>query len=355
MKNIKYLLTSLFIFSLSVAQNINIPNVVTKVGSAAENWLKLETSARAIGMGGAQVAAAVGVQGIAYNPASLAFIQTNDSYYSKVNYVAGISHNVLAYGIPLSATKFISFHLFTLDSGPIGVTNEFYQTGTGEDYHVRDLAFRLTYATVLTDRLNIGLTLKYIREDIYTTYAQTVAIDIGYIFETGIFGTVLGMSVSNFGPEIQYHGEGLDVTVPEDIDPGGNVARVTQSFPLPRVFRLGIKNDLMGPEGVIAKNATNRLTLAMDGMNPNDYIVTGSIGVEYAWNELAFARLGYHIDHDTGMRGRDAGAETYPFAGLSAGVGVNMTAAGIKIGIDYAFVNYGILDNTSQYGLRVEF
>jgi len=356
MKIIKYFVAiSLLSSSLVTAQDINIPNVVTKVASAAENWLKLETSARAIGMGGAQVAAAVGVQGIAYNPASLTFIDGNDSYYSKVNYVAGISHNVLAYGMPLSPTDFISFHLFTLDSGPIGVTNEYYQTGTGEDYHVRDLAFRMTFAKILTDRLNFGITLKYIREDIYTTYAQTFAIDIGSIFDTGIYGTVLGMSVSNFGPEIQYHGEGLETTVPEDVDPGENLARVTESFPLPMIFRLGIKNDLMGPKGTLMTDNINRITIALDGMNPIDYVVTGSAGIEYAWREMAFIRMGYRFGHDTAMTGRDADAKTYPLAGLSAGAGINLTTGAIKIGIDYAFVNYGILDNTHQYGLRVQF
>ncbi|MFQ6610472.1 MAG: PorV/PorQ family protein [Fidelibacterota bacterium] len=355
MKTAKRLIAIILAITAVTAQDVNIPDQVTKVASAAENWLKLETSARAIGMGGAQVAAATGVQAITYNPASLSFIDRNDSYYSKVNYIAGTSHSVLAYGIPLNSTDFMSFHLFTFDSGPIGVTTDLFPTGTGEDYHVRDLAFRVTYAKILTDRLNIGLTLKYIREDIYTAYAQTFAIDIGSIFDTGIYGTVLGMSVSNFGPEIQYHGEGLETQVPTDVDPRENLSQVTDFFQLPMIFRLGIKNDLMGTSGTVWKSEIHRLTFALDGMNPIDYVVSGKTGIEYAWQELAFIRLGYRFDHDTAMRGRSGGGKTYSLAGLSAGAGVSFTTGGVKIGIDYAFVNYGILDNTHQYGLRIQF
>ena len=46
-----------------------IPDLVTKVATTSGNWLKLETGARAVGMGGAQVAAATGVSAVSYNPA----------------------------------------------------------------------------------------------------------------------------------------------------------------------------------------------------------------------------------------------------------------------------------------------
>ena len=54
----------------------DIPEVVTKVATSTANWLKLETSARAIGMGGAHVASGRGIAGIPYNPASIAYIES---------------------------------------------------------------------------------------------------------------------------------------------------------------------------------------------------------------------------------------------------------------------------------------
>ena len=46
-----------------------LPNIVTKVGSAAAPFLKLETGIREIGMSGAQVASNGGISSLPYNSA----------------------------------------------------------------------------------------------------------------------------------------------------------------------------------------------------------------------------------------------------------------------------------------------
>ena len=319
----------------------SIPDVVTKVATAACNWLKLETSARAIGLGGAYVAAGEGVSGIPYNPASVAFLEGQETYISRSNYIAGITHNVIAYGSKLGGGNFIGFHLFYLDSGPMEVTTELYPDGKGEDFKVISMAFRMTYARRLTDRLKVGMTLDYIRDEIYTTSMQTFAFDIGSNFDTGIFGFILGMSVSNFGPEVQYQGDGLNQKVSETTSVDEQLAKVTEKFPLPLSFRLGIKNDIMGPGSVFIKSQFHRLSLSVDGINPIDYTVYGGFGCEYSWRELGFLRVGMHLGHDT--------------AELSAGAGIRIVARGVEVSVDYAYVNYGILDVTHQFGIGLGF
>ena len=61
------------------------------MGTCAGNWLKLETGTRAIGMGGAHVAVGNGIYAAPYNPASIGFIIGQDSFFSRTNYVAGIT------------------------------------------------------------------------------------------------------------------------------------------------------------------------------------------------------------------------------------------------------------------------
>ena len=107
----KYIVVLLFPYFLA-AQYRDIPDVVTKVATAAGSFLKLETSARAIGMGGSFVASGRGVSGIPYNSASIAYIQKSEAYFSQVNYLAGISHGVVTYGTRISLLilqVFISF------------------------------------------------------------------------------------------------------------------------------------------------------------------------------------------------------------------------------------------------------
>ena len=317
-------------FGLSFSQYRDIPDVVTKVATTAGNWLKLETGARGVGMAGAMVAAGTGVSAITYNPASIGFVKGSELYYSKTNYLAGISHSSMAYGTQVTPTDFIAFHLFSFNSGKMDVTNAYFPDGTGEEFDVTGLSLRGTYAKILTDRLKFGVSIKYIRETIYTTAMQTFAIDLGSNFDTGIYGIILGMSVTNFGPDVQFSGEGLEQQVADTLSVDGTLSKLTDEFPIPMSFRLGIKKDVFS-------NSIHKLTVAMDGVNPVDYVVTGNIGLEYSWLETAYVRGGTHLNHDT--------------ASFTMG-------AGIKIGnifVDYAYANYGILENTNQFGLRFGF
>ena len=342
MIKIKQIFILLFLCTgILFSQGGDIPEVVTKVATASCNWLKLETSARAIGMGGAFVAAGEGISGIPYNPASIAFIKKSEGYYSRSNYIAGITHNVMSYGLKLGSSDYFGAHLFYLDSGLMDVTNEWYPDGTGEEFKVISMAFRMTYGRRMTDRLKLGVSINYIRDEIYTTAMQTLAFDVGSNFDTGIYGFILGMSVTNFGPEVRYHGEGLDVQVPGELNADSTLAKVTKKFPLPLTFRLGVKNDIMGPEGTFIKNSTHSLTVSVDGINPSDYTVYGSVGCEYGWRDFAFLRAGTHLGHDT--------------AGLSVGGGIKVKTRGLGVSVDYAYVDYGILKMTHQVGLSLEF
>jgi len=269
----RIIIPGILMLGLVFGQYRDIPEVVTKVATSAANWLKLETSARAIGMGGSHVASGRGVAGIPYNPASVAFVEKSEAYFSMVNYLAGIQHGVFSYGRKMGPSDYVGFHLFYLDSGPMAVTNEYYPDGTGEDYRVVSTSFRGTYARRLTDRLKVGGSLNYIRDVIYEAGMQTVAFDIGSNFDTGIYGVVLGMSITNFGPEVQYNGESLHIAVPDTIDVDERVSKITTTFPLPLVFRLGIENELVGPNSIFVKNQVHSLKVSLDGIKPNDYTV----------------------------------------------------------------------------------
>jgi len=355
MKTKNTIIVFIYMAGLVTAQyeDTNIPDVVTKVATAAGNWLKLETSARAIGMGGAHVAVDAGIAGTPYNPASAAFVEGSEAYFSKVNYVAGISHLSMGYGTQLSSTDYLGLHLFFLDSGPMDVTNEWYPDGTGENFHVYGLSFRTTYAKTLTDRLRFGITLKYVREQIYTTYMQSFSVDIGSNFKTGIFGFDLGMCVSNYGPDVQFHGEGLEIPVGHNVSVDSAAVKITEKFPLPLAFRLGVRNDIIGPGSVFVPSSVHRLTLVADGVAPIDYTLYGSFGLEYSWMEFVQLRMGYRFGRATGMD--DSDRKSYPLAGLSMGGGLYYKVRGFSLGVDYAIVDDGILDMTHQFGINLGF
>ena len=79
----------------------------------------------------------------------------------------------------------------------------------------------------------------------------------------------------------------------------------------------------------------------MDGIKSNDYVVYGSMGLEYGWQDLAFVRMGTHLNHDT--------------AGWSLGAGANIRIGRMALTVDYALVDYDILNSTNQVAIGLRF
>ena len=338
---IKYFIVIL-VTSIVLGAGYSTNDEVTKVATAAANWLKLETGTRPIGMGGAFTSVGAGIVGIPYNPASVAFIKNQESFFSKTSYVAGINYHVLGYGRNMSGIDFIALHAFFLDSGSMKVRTAEYDEGTGETFNFRGMCIRAAFGKRITNRLRIGFTGKFIREEIYTTFMQSFAFDIGSHFNTGLLGMILGMSVSNLGPEVEFEGDGLEfLCEDEDEAPEGFCKKIVSSFMLPMTFRIGLSNEVMGPESKIIKSKDHRLLISMDAINSIDYTLYSTAGMEYNYNDMFFVRLGSHFGHDT--------------ADWSLGAGMNMKIKDYNFGLDYAYVDYGILRYTHQFGLNFEF
>ncbi len=326
---------------LAFGQFNDTPQVVSKVGTAAGNWLKLGADVRAMAMGGAGVATGRGVSAIPSNPAAIAFLNNSQVYFSKVNYFAGISQLVFAGGTKLGRSDFLALNLFYLGSGEIERTTEDQPNGTGTFYNTASLSLRTSYARRLTDRLKVGISLNYINDRYDDVIMNTFAFDIGSNFVTGIYGFVLGMAISNFGPEITYYGSGLETDVSLVEDASGKLKKVTRSFPIPLSFRLGVTNELMGPNSIFLKDPTHRISMTFEGVNPLDYLVSGNMGLEYSWRDIAFIRAGSYLGHDTGR--------------FSTGAGYRYRADMFIIAVDYAFVNYGILESTHHFSIGIDF
>jgi len=338
MRTHKRYITFLFSLFLTLGQAQN-PDIVSRVATSAANWLKIETGTKAIGMGGAFTSMPGGITGIPYNPSSVTFVDGQEGFFSTTRYFADITHNVLGYGTNMSGVDFAAAHIFFLDSGSIGVTTEQFPEGTGETYHFTGLCFRGTYGKIITNRLRIGFTGKYIRESIYTTFMESFALDIGSHFDTGLWGFKLGMSINNLGPEVKFEGDGLQIECTEAASTVCNL--VTESFRLPLTFRLGFSNEIIGSQSKLVESENHGLVVAFDAINPIDYTMYYAVGLEYSLRDMFFVRAGTHLEHDT--------------AELSLGAGIEFNIRDYRFGMDYAFVNYGILDYTHQFGLNFEF
>ena len=317
----------------------------SKVGTAAAQFLKIGVGARAMGLGGSFTALANDVSTLYWNPAGITNINGFSLAVTHTEWFAEISHDFVGVVYPLSSSDAIALNVVALNTGEQEVTTVTQPEGTGIYYDVSDLAIGLSYARTLTDRFSVGLTVKYIQQNLYNESANAFAIDIGTFLRTGFHDLIIAMNMSNFGGSMQLEGRDLITITDVNNQVSGNYnpdARLkTEPWPLPLIFRVGVSMNLVGGDDPIIASEQNRFTLAIDGVHPNDNTEKINVGSEYSRNETVFARIGYRINYDV---------EKWTF-----GAGFKMKIGGQGVGFDYALIDFNDLGKISQFSLELRF
>lgn len=316
---------------------------LSKTGMTAATFLSIEIGPRAKAMGGAFVAISDDVSAIFWNPAGLAKGNENTVLFSHTEWIAGVNLEFVGIKLPLGEMGTIGASITSLSVPEMKVRTVSQPGGTGELFDANDLALTLSYARDLTDRFQIGLNFKFINQQLYNMNASTVAVDIGTLFRTDFNNMVIGFSISNFGGDMQLTGQ--DARIEVDIAPdefGNNDAILaqfeTQKFQLPLIMRVGTSMDVYQSEN-------NTLKISLDAVVPNDNDQYLNIGAEYVYNDFLALRGGYKSlfleDSEEG---------------LTFGVGIKSNLFGeSKLQFDYAYGDFGILDNIQEFALSFSF
>jgi len=232
----------------------------------------------------------------------------------------------------------------SLDFGEEIVTTVFEPDGTGERFAAQDVAVTVSYARNLTDRFSIGGSLKYINQQIFNESASGVALDLGLLFTTQFRGLQLGVSFSNLGSELRLDGKDLLQRV--DLDPnvvGNNETIVallkTESYQLPVIFRVGLSGEILK----FQEHTT--LTFSAEATQPNDNSGVVNVGGELAIRDMFFVRGGYKSLF------RDNSEEGLTFGG---GVILDLNNSASII-LDYAYADFGLLENVQLFSLGLSF
>ncbi len=307
--------------------------IFPKAGTAGLQFLKLGVDARAIGMGEAYTAVSDDISSVYWNPAGLALSDKNQVMLSHTNWVANIKHEYLAVS---KITNLGTFALSTsfLHMDDMDITTEELFGPTGETFSPYNLAVGLTYASRFTDRFAFGVTAKYLRESLGWEKQHTIngySVDIGTTYNTGWRNFIIGMSLRNFGPDLEYtidnDGDGLFDEDPFDLidnDGDGLVDEDREEYPfkLPMNFSLGIAFDLY-------RSGNNSLIASVQLDNSVDRKETWNLGAEYKLGVFAI-RGGYQFNYDA--------------ANFSAGLGWRIPVNFAIIDLDYAYTNMGDLE-----------
>lgn len=273
--------------------------------SSGAQFLNIDVSARAVGMGSAYTAAADGAGSIGYNPAGLLGGAGVEAALSHTRWLMESSHDFAAVAFPLKGlragvgySRFAAGEMTARDASG-AIAGSFSNT---------DQSVSLNLAGRVKG-FGLGAGVKYITSSLGGENADTFAADLGV---TAGFGPVtLGLAARNIGPGLKY----LD-----------------QADPLPLAVSVGALARIVPGFGLSA-DVTHLV---------HDDRTVLSVGSEYALLPALSVRAGY-------LAGRTTAADDN--RGFSAGAGVNLAGASL----DYALTPYGELGSAQKITLRKRF
>ena len=348
---------SIIIFVLLLCVTFSF--AASKVGTTAAQFLKIGVGSRAVGRGGAFVAVADDITSLYWNPGGLGRLNRNEAILLHTEWLGGISFDYAGLAVNMGRFGTVGFSLTSVSMGEMKVRSELKPEGTGEYFSASDIAGSIAYARALTDRFSIGANLKYIRQNIWHMSANGFAVDIGTIFTTQFNGMKIGMSISNFGTNMEMSGRDGREYIDVNADANGSsdqipAFRLMEGWSLPITFRVGVAMDAF-------KTDKNRLTVALDALHPNDNSEYVNFGCEYSYYNWAFIRLGWQAlflpdDERGGLFGNGGEENNNDIIPSNIGLGFNYAiTSNLKIKLDYAFANFGRLQNTQRFSIGIEF
>ena len=289
--------------------------------TATTGWqfLKIAPDGRSAAMSESFLAVVDDVSSLYWNPAGLTQLDTNKFNFAVdyTDFAAGTSLNFAGITYRIDDNTLVGASLQYFDAGEMDVTTEFLPFGTGQTFRATDLGIGLSLARELTDQFSFGVTAKYIREDLASVHNQNLIFDFGFQYDIGIQNTRFAVAITNFGFNTQPGGEIAVLNLYDST----TINEFTE-IAVPTVFRLGFAWDAI-------KNDKHILTAALQLNHPTDNNETYSIGLEYGWKKIFYARTGYTFATDNGA-----------FPAFGFGTYFNRRFGQIKL--DYGF-NY--LDN----------
>ena len=342
---LKFGLLLFLCFSVSATDSLAYKK---KVAQAGMTYLSISLGARASGMGDATVASIRGIQGLFYNPATIADVSRLAIVANQVNWLVDTKLYGIGAAYSLGDWGTIGIDLVYMDYGTILGTRRvdksidergFEITG---DLGIQDYAIGVTYAYRISDRFAFGGKIKLAHEDlgeaafatdvyknpetgqdelVYSSKRWTInhlGFDFGGLYYTGYKSLAFAFAFQNFSTDMKFWAE---------------------DFQMPLVIRMGISMDLA--DWLSPDNENLNILFSVDALHPNDNLERVYLGSEVILMKRFAIRGGYKFNHDV---------ESYSF-----GFGVNFSYAGLNYQLDYAYGGTTFFKDVSRFSLNFSF
>jgi hypothetical protein len=257
------------------------------------NHIVEKNGARAVGMGHAYTGVAEGLVSVLWNPAGLTSISDPSFYFSRYEGTSftvsdplggetddQISFNLFNFGMPVKdiGTFAISMNLWDLGSSEIQSQGQDLQ---GFDSQSLWIVYG-SFATKFNKKIDIGVTMKYIREKLGSTeggIGSSVSVDLGMLYRPLEEVPVqIGVALLDLGPNMQHKDE-------------------YQSDRLPRRIRVGVGYNIL--KHLLEQDRFNLLLSAdyerflVGNPADNGYFVGTEFSIEAMEDVMLGLRSGY--------------------------------------------------------------
>ena len=333
--------------------------------STAVPFLTIAPDARSAGMGDVGAATRPDAASLYWNPAKLAFI--DHDFGGSISYtpwlrelVNDMSLSYLSMYSKIREEDAVGLSLRYFDLGDIQFTDE--QGNNLNLFNPREFSINGVYSRILSRKVGVALGLRFIHSNLTGDFnstngnaskpGNTAAADLGFYYNNDYdfagtptkisFGAVL----QNLGPKISYSNNNQSYFIPTTLRIGTSIVGDLDVY-----NKLGLNLDISKLLVPPYSDPTDN-TSVLEGIGQSfsdgtlqDLMLGG--GLEYAYNELFYARGGYYYESP------DNGDRQY----LTVGIGITYQVFGMEI--SYLIPTTGSqnhpLNNTLRFTLALNF
>ena len=286
----------------------------SKSGTAGLQFLKIGVGAREASMGEAFTSLSNDVNSVFWNVAGIGFITNRQITFSHAEWLVESSHDAFVISFPIRsfvlAVSGISFQIKEFEETTVLDPN-----GTGNMVGAGDYLVGFALARRFTDKLTIGMQMKYAQETLDNRSFSNVLFDIGTIYYTGFHDLKLAFSLQHFGPDMRL---------------------ADQQFRMPLLFRIGASDRIFS-------SGMHKLVVSTDLVHPTDANEWLNVGAEYKFLDILALRSGLQVN-DKEER-------------FTAGFGLQVPQKRkLRTSFDYAYVAFGeIFGATHRFTVALSF
>ena len=255
-----------------------------------------------------------------YNPASLSTITKSKVSAGFGKYLLDMNFGTVAYAQKYKDIGWFGIGVKYFDYGTFERADENLNS-TGETFSANDLMISVGYGNFIYEKINYGITLKYIYSGIAEYKSSAMAVDFGLQYHIPESQLSLSFGVLNLGAQLSSY--------------------ISTKEKLPLDIRFGISKRL--------EHTPVRLNVSFARLNESrekllQHFKAFSIGAEFIFSDYVSARLGYDNQSRQDMKlGTSLG-----ISGFSTGLGIRFAE---KYVFDYSLNSLGKVGSTHRVNL----